>query len=311
MSTTIHRCITRAGVASLLAAFTAPAAAGSPDWTQINGLFAGNLTGGTDTQGSILVGGNFALNGGTVGAFINDNTQLGLGVVGNLTGGGNLNGGFAVVGGGIFGGLNPNSGASITQNNPVVVDLFNDAWSSASDASIGFGNLSINSSTNIAAGNKLIFDARGATDFAVFGINASDLSNFQAFQLLSDTEATIVINVTGANASTVNINATMNENGQGVGGTSFRAESERVIWNFLDATGTVNVNRQVQGSVLALDAALNASAVIEGNAVFASGALNGQELHLPTFDGSIPPIPAPGVLALLGANMLVCVRRRR
>lgn len=284
--------------------------AGVADWTQFNGVFAGDLVGGTDIEGSVIVGGNLSLNGGTVGTFLGDNTRLGIGVVGNLSGGGNMNGGRAEVGGSILNGLNPNSGGTVTQNSASIAGFFNDVWSSAMDASTAFSGLMTNSVTSVAPGNKLQFDARGQSDFAVFTIDASDFTAFQSFLLLSDTEATIVVNVMNANAGTISLAANMNENGLGMGGTSFQAERERVVWNFADATGTLNVNRQVEGSVLALGAGLNSAAVIEGNAVFASGQLNGQELHLPGFGGRIPQIPAPGSALLAGLGVFA-VRRRR
>lgn len=274
-------------------------------WTDYNAIIRNDLSSIGDVEGAALIGGNssgnniFASLGTAPGG-------LALGVGGNVIGNLNLNSGNARIGGAVVNGnLNNNGGGSVSLGDATIGSFIDEMLSQASSASNAFASLSTNSTTTAIAGNRLQFDAAAGAQFAVFSISASDLSSYQAFELNDNGASTIAINVTGGAGSAINILATMND---------FISLSSRIIWNFIDADSTINVQRQVEGSVLALNAHLNLSAVIEGTVAANSAAMNGQEFHLPGFDGDIPEtsvlVPTP-TAALLGAAGLAGVASRR
>lgn len=273
-------------------------------WVDFNAVIRTNLTSIGDVEGAALVGGDASGNN-IFGSKGSSPMGLTLGVGGNVTGNLNLNSGNARIGGSITGAVNNNSGGSIVQGDGLVMDVINEAWSSAAQASTAFGALVANSTTSAQPGNKLLFNAADNAPFAVFSISSSVFSTYQELVLQRDGAGTIVINVHGGgDGSTINMLATMN---------SFTSSRSDIVWNFVDAVGTINVQRQVEGSFLALDAHLNMSAVIEGSVVAHSAAMNGQEFHVPGFGGDIPrAIPLPSAVLLGGAGLgVIGLRRRR
>jgi len=287
-------------IAAIVASSTPAAFAES--WTDFNAVIRNDLSSIGDIEGAALVGGNASGNN-IFGSLGTSPSGLTLGVGGNVVGNLNLNSGDARIGGAVTSNVNNNSGGSITQGDAAIAGFIDTIWNEAVAASAAFGALGANSTTAVDPGNKLRFDAADGADFAVFNINASAFSSYQEFILQRDGASTIVINVSGGE-SDIDVFATMN---------SFTSSAADIVWNFLDAAGTIDVNRQIEGSVLATEALIRQSAVIEGTVVALGAQMNGQEFHLPTFNGGQPPIvplPAPAGLAASGLA-LVAARRRR
>ncbi len=284
-------------------AVLAPAAL-AESWVNYNAVIRNNLSSIGDVEGAALVGGTASGNN-IFGSLGTSPSGLTLGVGGNVQGNLNLNSGNARIGGSINGAVNNNGGGSISQNDGSVMSLINTVWDSAVAASSAFGALTANSTTSILAGNKLLFNAADNATHAVFDINSSVMSSFQEFVLQRDGADTIVINVHGGAGTSINMMATMN---------SFTSSSADIVWNFVDATSTINIQRQLEGSVLATTAHLNLSAVIEGSVAALSANMNGQEFHLPGFEGTPPPgtaIPLPSAALLGGAGLVAIGTRRR
>lgn len=293
----------RGMIAAVALAVVAPAAL-ADSWVDFNAVIRNNLSSIGDIEGAALVGGTASGNN-IFGSQGTSPSGLTLGVGGNVQGNLNLNSGNARIGGTVNGSVNNNGGGSIAQNDGSVMGLINTVWDSAVSASSAFGALTANSTTSILAGNKLLFNAADNATHAVFDLNASAMSSFQEFVLQRDGADTIVINVHGGAGSSINVMATMN---------TFRSSRSDIVWNFVDATSTINVQRQIEGSVLAVGAHLNMSAVIEGSVAALSANMNGQEFHIPGFEGTPPPstmIPLPSAALLGSAGLLVIGTRRR
>jgi len=278
--------------------------ASAATWTGFNAVILNDLSSVGDVEGAALVGGSVSGNNifGSVGT---SPSNLTLGVGGNVIGNLNLNSGDARIGGSATGFVNNNGGGSIVQGDAGIGALVTAVWNEAVSASGAFAALSANSTTSAQPGNKLRFDALDNADVAVFSINASDLSSYQELVLQRDGATSIVINVLGGE-SDIDVMSTMN---------SFAAHARDIVWNFVDAAGTLDVMRQMEGSVLASEAMIRLSAVIEGTVVADSAMMNGQEFHLRPFSGDIPgtpvvPMPASGALAAVGL-VGVASRRRR
>jgi len=276
-------------------------AASAATWTDFNAVIRNDLSSVGDVEGAALVGGNVSGNN-IFGSLGTSPSGLTLGVGGNVVGNLNLNSGDARIGGAVTSNVNNNGGGSIAQGDAAVAGFIDTIWNEAVAASASFGGLTANSSTSVDPGNKLRFDAMDGAGYAVFNINASAFSSYQEFVLQRDGASTIVINVSGG-ASDIDVFATMN---------SFTSSSADVVWNFLDAAGTIDVNRQIEGSVLATRALLRQTAVIEGTVVALGAEMNGQEFHLPSFNGQTPviPLPAPAGLATAGLALVAAGRRR-
>ncbi|WP_294395678.1 collagen-binding domain-containing protein [uncultured Sphingomonas sp.] len=160
--------------------------------------------------------------------------------------------------------------------------------------------------------------------YAVFNVTAGQLLGTTGGSVrnigfdLGGTSAAlpIVVNITGAGASTWNWN--LNALGSAYGS----ALNQQIIWNFADATGTLNFNTLVHGSVLALGATVTNVTPIEGSVV-ARIFKQGGEVHLGTYNGNDrivetvednpPAVPEPASWAtmLIGFGFVGSMIRRR
>jgi len=298
--------VNRSMIIAIAGAACVATTASAATWTGYNAVIRNDLRSIGDIEGSALVGGSIGGNN-IFGSVATSPSGLTLGVGGDVIGNLNINSGDARIRGIVFGGVNNNGGGSITLNDGGISAFIDTVWDEAVSASGAFATLAANSVTATAPGNKLTFDALDGADTAVFSIDASAFSTYQEFVLQRDGASSIVINVLGG-ASDIDAMATMN---------SFMSSARDIVWNFVDAAGTLDVMRQIEGSVLAINAHVRQSAVIEGTVVASEGTMNGQEYHWRPFSGDIPsdnpmvPLPAPGAMAFFGLTAVAARRRVR
>jgi choice-of-anchor A domain-containing protein len=268
-------------------------------------------TGNVGTPAGVTVGGNLSsLNmnaqnatlkvGGTAGN-VNGSSGSTIQVGGATSGNFNLNGAT----------LHANLGPNFTQ------PLLNSLQSERTALISGFTALSSqlagyvwedNPNTITHGSQGAVFNvANSSNGYALFTINADQIGNEIRFNLAGPVQP-IVINVLGS--------GTINWNANAVFGTiDPRALNPWIIWNFANSTA-INFNRQMHGSVLAVNAALNITQVIEGS-VIGKSATQSAEVHLGTYSGGsgilIEPIPEPASwtmmiagFGLVGATMRRC-----
>ncbi len=142
-----------------------------------------------------------------------------------------------------------------------------------------------------------------ASNVSVYHATLDDFVN-GGYALDFGSDQTIIMNVAGT-SGTFSANP--------LGGT-FGAEN--ILWNFYEATGTINVNSVIAGSVLAPWADLRGfNGSTEGSVFAQSITLDNGELHLRPFEGDLPeisavPVPASLPLLLAGLGGLWISRRR-
>ena len=174
-------------------------------------------------------------------------------------------------------------------------------------------------STAMGNPNQITFtvaDSNPATA-AVFNLTSVQFSNAQQFQFnFASLNKPVIINISGAADGVYNWNANGASASPGV--SVLQDISQNVIYNFLDAT-TLNINREVYGSVLAARATVTNAANINGSVV--AKIFNQQaEVHLGTYARSITivpdevgvvPEPATWALLIAGFGMTGVAMRRR
>jgi len=279
-----------------------------------------NTTNGGESEGPIAVGGNWTtatynvnFKSGTAGysaATVGSTTNIGAYVAGNvLVSGSTQITNNAYVGGSVSGNaLQFQQGGTL--NSGVNASIFSSApYISQSNFLASLNAQAINTSDQ----NNLSIDLNTATqygNFKVFSIPASQLSANRTLSILNFSAAdTLLINITGGNVSDFGLQIT--------GGNY-----NQILWNDSTATSFNIDNRIFEGSLLAPNAAITQSNVIEGNVVAASLTdSGGNELHFGSanqFSGTLlsqtsNPTPEPGTVALWAAGSVsfLMVRRRR
>ena len=127
----------------------------------------------------------------------------------------------------------------------------------------------------------------------MFDLTAAQLAAIPSFSIALQGAATVVFNVDGSAA-----NFAANDESGSNGAT-------RIIWNFYDATGTVAINSQLGGTVLATGATVTNGNQIDGTLV-AQNWIGSGELHDYGFNGTLPDppaVPEPGSMALLAGGL--------
>jgi choice-of-anchor A domain-containing protein len=180
---------------------------------------------------------------------------------------------------------------------------FTDAFTNLSGALAGL-TLASNPSSISTGGQGPIFNAvKGSNAFALFNIDAALLSSAEINFNVTGDAYPIIVNVTGA---------AVNWTANAVGGFN-GSLNQRIIWNFKDAT-SIDFQRIVHGSVLAPNATVSNTTPIEGSLV-AKTFIQGGEVHLGTFNGTIPfvavPEPASWALMIAGFGLAGIAMRRR
>lgn len=290
-----------------------------------NAFIFGNVTttNGGESEGPLAIGGNWTTGSYNVDftnhpATLGSTTNIGVYVKGNVsTSGtaqiayGNAYVGGTVSGSGSFG---FNGGGSL-KNGPSFVDgsVFNQgAYINQSNYLAGLSDQAISTSDP----NNLNIDLNSASkygNFKVFSIAASDLGAQRTLNIANFNSAyTLLINITGGDVAHFGLQ---------VNGGNF----DRILFNDNSAKMFTVDNRLLEGSLLAPQAAITQSNVIEGNLIAASLTVpNGNELHFGVgrqFDGTLlsapASVPEPGTLALLsglgltGASLLLRRQARR
>ncbi|MFD2255152.1 choice-of-anchor A family protein [Luteolibacter algae] len=278
-------------------------------------IVSGNFSTNSDVEGRTLVGGNLtSSSSANFGIRLQNKvpkTDLVLRVQGNIASGNplQLNAGSLELGGTSNGRrINYNGGGSLISNpNADYSGIFNDL----NAASQSLSNLSANSKGMLIAnspGQPGPFKMTAAPDsngLAVFSLSASDIfgnNKVQQIELITNNAADILINVAGA---VINWTA-----GNIVGDLTQDQWSKRVIWNFYEATDINFGSKNMQGQVLAPNASVTTSGVIDGS-IYAKNLTTTSEVHLPSYDGNIVvPEPSSALLSLLGATALLLRRKR-
>jgi choice-of-anchor A domain-containing protein len=262
-----------------------------------NAVIYGNASTTSDIEGAAVVGGNFS--GATVYNQPSGSAPVGYGAItvyGNTSGNSiNINnGGSAYVGGQKGAHINFNGGGGYLG---APVNAITDFKSPLNALSLALSMLPATGSLPIATNNELITATAGANGIAVIDFTAAELAAIPSFRIDLNGASSLIFNVTGASA-------TYQANDE-----SGTAGANNIIWNFYDATGTVNLNSLIAGTVLAPGATVSNQNQIDG--VLVAGSWTGSgELHDYQFDGTLPsgsspvPVPEPGSLILFATGVV-------
>ena len=298
---------------------TTAANAGTMSASQIldsyNAVIFGNATTGDDIEGGAIIGGSFS------GATVYNNPVTpppsgdpALAVFGATSGNPiNIdNGGSAYVAGNHGSTINFNGGGSYATAPGYTIANLQTTLTSLSQT---LSSLAATSTLPQATNNEVIKAIPGANGIAVFNITAAQLAAIPSFKINLNGASTVVFNVSGTSA-------TFSANDE-----SGTTGANDIIWNFYDATGTVALNTQIGGTVLAPDATVTNSNQIDGVLVANKWTGNG-ELHDWAFTGTLPsstdsisgtnditvssvPEPASAAILAVGAAAAAFLRRKR
>ncbi|MCX6954825.1 MAG: choice-of-anchor A family protein [Verrucomicrobia bacterium] len=246
----------------------------------------------SDTEGRVAVGGNATFSGYSVGNQASNPTPAtgSLVVGGNLTAtGGQVYNGSIYVGGTYSGpGYSLNSAAgSVTSyglGNAVPFD-FAAAKTALTAKSLAYGAEAANG-TSVLQWSTLTLTGTQT------GLNALNIFNITAAQLAS--ASSLVLNVAAGSHVLINVSGTsVNFSNKGLSGF----DPENTLFNFYQANSLTMSGIGIEGSILAVNAAVN----------FQSGQMNGQliaksfggaawgvgELHEHPLDSQLPPLVPP------------------
>ena len=240
-----------------------------------NAVVFGNASTSCDIEGGIVVGGNFS--GATVYDQPSGSLPSGFGAltVFGSTSGNSItldNGGNAYVAGSKGSHITFNGGGGYIGAPSASIGTFSTALDSLSQS---LSALSATGTLPATGNNEVITATPGANGIAVIDMTASQLAAIPSFSINLNGASTLVLNVSGTSA-TFNANDESGTTGAG-----------NIIWNFYQATGTVAINTQIGGTVLAPTATVTNSNQINGDLVAQSYSGSG-ELHDVPFTGNLP-----------------------
>ncbi len=265
---------------------------------------------GMDNQSSytLHVGANATLTGSYAGDIeIGGNLSLAnVSVNGNIHSGGSIaNSSGGSTTGNVYAQTNINLsqqfsvGGNIYENftyNPVVNHKFVSNYFSSTSAQIA--GLSNTGSVSNEYGKLTLNTTSGIN---VVTISSQELNSAWGFDILGTQDSTVLINVTGTNAS---LNST---NWNYSGGIT----SSNVLINFTEAT-SLNLSGSNNVNILAANADVNfATGIVTGNLI-AGDLQGGGQVNLGHFDngGIFDPVPEPTTLSILAVGAMLIARRR-
>ncbi|HUB49295.1 MAG TPA: choice-of-anchor A family protein [Acetobacteraceae bacterium] len=240
-----------------------------------NAVVFGNASTSCDIEGAIVVGGNFS--GATVYDQPSGSLPSGYGAltVFGSTSGNSINiddGGSAYVGGSKGAGINFNGGGKYIGAPSASIGSFSSTLDSLSQS---LSQLSATGTLPTTGNNEVITAHAGANGIAVIDLTAAQLAAIPSFTINMNGASSLIFNVSGTSA-------TFNANDEsGITG------ADNIIWNFYQATGTVAINTQIGGTVLAPYATVTNNNQIDG-ALVAQNYNGSGELHDYAFTGNLP-----------------------
>ena len=249
-----------------------------------NAVIYGNGSTPSDIQGAAVIGGNFS--GATVDSSPSGSLPTGFGaltVFGSTSGNAiNLNnGGKAYVGGTKGAKINFNGGGSYIAAPSTPISALQPTLNALSTS---LSQLAATGTLPATGNNEVIKATPGANGIAVIDLTAAQLAAIPSFTVNLNGASSLIFNVNGSSA---NFNANDESGTTGAG---------NIIWNFYNATGTVALNTQIGGTVLAPAAKVTNSNQVDGFLVAKTWTGSG-ELHDIPFIGALPSNPANAAAA--------------
>lgn len=283
-----------------------------------NLIVLGNHQTGSNVWGRVAVGGNMSGNAIDIGTRLTPPANYAaidtLLVGGNLASNVNLQAGDVRHGGTRTGHINLNGGGPAHQQirqDAAVGSMINAMRSELVATASALASRGANSAGGVGSvSNHYVFTtgAASAGGMAVFNIDGSlfSSSSWATFKLDNTAGAdTIVFNVDAGDDGLVRFAA------GNFDAATFAPLADRIVWNFLDAT-RIEVERELFGSMLGLDALLRNTANLNGSIAVGSFDQRG-EVHGPGFSRELHAVPLPGPAAMAAAGLVAVagVRRRR
>lgn len=273
-------------------------------------VVGGNLA----TTGSVNINENGSGNGDVViGGNVTSNTTANFNGNGNLYVKGsigtpanhvnvNANGGSIYVGQTVGSGSNANAngggqlhtGSSEPASHlPGIAGEASDMKQTLSSYSGYLNSLKPDSTVSVVSGTAEFNAVAGANGVAVFNVSDASILNAGQFQFTAGSDvSSIIVNVTLSGLLDITTNF--------VGDISSLAN--KIIWNFTDASG-ITINRDFDGSILALLANVTNNQDIEGTLIAKSVIQNGEVHDIGTVQGVLPT-PLPASLPLFAAAFI-------
>jgi choice-of-anchor A domain-containing protein len=290
--------------------------------TLTSGSASGNLTVGGATKatsvsigGSVSSQGNYTMTSGSVGGNVTVGTQSTastLSLTSSAVRGSATASGTATVSQSSVGGTTAAGSTAVPTASAAASSV-----SSPLDISASYTNLKTESTslstlsqtagaTTTVAGSSMTLTAASGKTVDIFDISASSLSKTTAFTLNAAAGDTVIINVSGTNASLQN--ASYNLTG-GITGS-------HVLFNFYNATDLLITSIAEDGSILAPNATITGSNARVAGSIIADALEGSVQLNSDAFTGSLSPVPLPGALILFmsaigGLGLAAHLRRRR
>ncbi len=311
-------------ILGIAAALSVPMAAHAADLGTANSfnvwvLGNASITGSTDAEGAIAVGGNLNLpttytaEGHNAGGTIGTDTNVAAYIGGNVSGGGQLganNSGNVYIGGTNSDSLQLNGGKLFTS---VSSSIFA-SQAAYSHAQSSYLSTLAGTTVDTSNFNQWTLDAStaktytvGSDTLAVFNVAASALSDNAIININNAGSDTVLINVTGSlNGVTWNADA-QNFNGK-----------SKLLWNYT-GSDSFTIGRQFDGSLLAANASVTQSSngQVDGTLIANNWVNQGSEDHSYIFNGNLPTPPAvPEAASVWGFGAMmgvagISLRRRK
>lgn len=282
-----------------------------------------NFSTTSDVEGRTLVGGNLtARNSSNFAIKLNDQVSASdytLQVEGSVSTGNPLqiSAGSMELGGSLNRRIiNFNGGGKLVQNSEADYGELRDDLDKASDI---LAQVKSNSTTSAPGSQPAAFRFTSAAEnngIAVFSVNAKDLFNntrVQQVELILNGASAVLINVAGSSVDW--------KGGNLVGEFTKNSVRPNIVWNFFEAT-TIKLNsKNMMGQILAPNAAVTSSAILDGS-IYAKSFTTTSEVHLPAYAGKLDsllgsgneitsvPEPTIGLIGSLSLIIMAMQRRR-